>query len=415
MRCRIHRGAHEIGGNCIELESQGARLVLDLGRPLSARDDSAVTLPAVRGLVDDDPSLLGVVLSHPHPDHYGLVAMISPSVPIYIGEAATRLLEQAAFFTPGGAKLSPAGYLRHRQAFQLGPFQITPFLNDHSAFDAYSLLIEADGRRLFYTGDLRAHGRKAALFDELVTRPPERVDVLLMEGTHVRPDSTGAERGPSESDIETACVATCSATAGMVLAMFSPQNIDRLVTFYRAALRTGRDLVIDLYTAVVAAATGLASIPQAHWNRVRVYLPRAQRAKVIAAGAFARTAAVRDRRIYQDELVARRSELVMTFRASMANELASMRCLEGATAIWSMWPGYLREPGGAASRVRLHELGIPLHVHHASGHAFVPDLQRLVAALRPRHVVPIHSAAGHRFAEHFPHVVTQEDGAWWSV
>lgn len=36
MRVRIHRGAHEIGGNCIEVEEDGDRMVLDLGRPLSA-------------------------------------------------------------------------------------------------------------------------------------------------------------------------------------------------------------------------------------------------------------------------------------------------------------------------------------------------------------------------------------------
>lgn len=32
MRVRIHRGAGEIGGSCVELESAGARLVLDVGK-----------------------------------------------------------------------------------------------------------------------------------------------------------------------------------------------------------------------------------------------------------------------------------------------------------------------------------------------------------------------------------------------
>jgi ribonuclease J len=41
MRARIHRGANEIGGSCVELESGGARLVLDIGLPLdvAARDE----------------------------------------------------------------------------------------------------------------------------------------------------------------------------------------------------------------------------------------------------------------------------------------------------------------------------------------------------------------------------------------
>jgi ribonuclease J len=36
----------------------------------------------------------------------------------------------------------------------------------HSAYDAYSLLIGADGQRLFYSADFRGHGRKAALFEQ---------------------------------------------------------------------------------------------------------------------------------------------------------------------------------------------------------------------------------------------------------
>src|SRR5262249_28136402 len=158
-----------------------------------------------------------------------------------------------------------------------------------SAFDAYSLLVECKGRRLLYTGDMRAHGRKARLFDRLLEAPPSNVDLLMMEGTQIGHRSEGTERGPSERDVEEACVDVLRSTSGIVLARSSPQTIDRLVTMYRAALRSGRDLVIDLYGAAVAAATGCPNVPQAGWPRVRVYLPRAQRAKIIAAGAFDRT------------------------------------------------------------------------------------------------------------------------------
>ena len=47
MRARIHRGAHEIGGSCVELEADGCRLVLDVGRPLSmyiGRNEVLLTL-----------------------------------------------------------------------------------------------------------------------------------------------------------------------------------------------------------------------------------------------------------------------------------------------------------------------------------------------------------------------------------
>jgi ribonuclease J len=416
MRVRIHRGASEIGGNCIELEAGGARLVLDVGRPISAPLDADVPLPEVSGLArGDDPSLAGIVLSHPHLDHYGLLAKATPSVPLYVGAAAHRILCEAAFFTGGAPLPEPAGHLRHRAPFDVPPFRITPFLNDHSAFDAYSLLVEADGRRLFYTGDIRGHGRKAGIFEELLRLPPAGVDVLLMEGTQVRRDSDGSERGISERQLEDACVETFRATSGAVLAFYSPQNVDRLVTLYRAAIRSGRDFVMDLYAATIAAATGLSTIPQAEWERVRVYLPKAQRSRVIREGAFARTDAVRPRRIFPEELAARPGELVLSCREGMLRELEAAGCVDGAQAVWSMWPGYLKQPTGERLLAPLARLGIPLTIHHASGHAFVPDLQRLVAALAPARVVPIHSEATERFAEFFPRVEPHSDGDWWVV
>ena len=43
---------------------------------------------------------------------------------------------------------------------------------------------------------------------------------------------------------------------GLVLCFFSPLNVDRLVSLFRAAKRSGRTFVYDLYAASVARATG---------------------------------------------------------------------------------------------------------------------------------------------------------------
>ena len=69
MKVCIHRGAHQIGGTCVELECQGKRLVLDVGVPLDAGDPATVEMPDVKGLSSGDPALLGIVISHPHQDH----------------------------------------------------------------------------------------------------------------------------------------------------------------------------------------------------------------------------------------------------------------------------------------------------------------------------------------------------------
>jgi hypothetical protein len=49
MRVRIQRGAAGVGGNCVELQSGGKRLVLDVGWPLTAVSGEDVALPAAPG------------------------------------------------------------------------------------------------------------------------------------------------------------------------------------------------------------------------------------------------------------------------------------------------------------------------------------------------------------------------------
>lgn len=413
MRACIHRGASEVGGTVVELAADGRRVVLEAGLPLdldrvAARD----LLPDVPGLwAEGDGSLLGLLISHGHPDHYGLADLAAPSVPIYIGEAAAAILREAAFFVPSTHALAVSGYLRHRERLELGPFSVTPWLVDHSGFDAYALLVEADGRRLLYTGDIRAHGRKPVTLETLA-REAGHVDVLLIEGTRV-----GDDRRPqrSEADVERACAERFSASDGMALAFYSPQNVDRLVTLYRAARRAGRVFVMDLYSAAVTAATRRQTIPQAGWEDVRVYLPRAQRQRVIAGAEFERTDAIREKRIYAEELAERSDDLVMTCRGSMLAELRSAGCLRGATAIWSMWPGYLREPSGERTLAELEALAIPVVIEHASGHASRDDLVRFAKRVAAGSVVPIHTAAPGRFPETFPRATVHRDDEWWQV
>jgi ribonuclease J len=59
----------EIGGTCVEIESQDNRIVLDVGLPLDVVDPETLPLHLIKGFDTPDPGLLGVVISHPHQDH----------------------------------------------------------------------------------------------------------------------------------------------------------------------------------------------------------------------------------------------------------------------------------------------------------------------------------------------------------
>ena len=169
FRGRIHRGTQQIGGTCVELEADGARILLDLGLPLDADDLSDDLLPDVSGLRIEDPTLSAIVISHGHGDHWGLLPLCKPKVPIAMGAATARIMSAAAPFVPNSFVPNVSFELSDRKALQIGPFIVTPYLVDHSAYDAYALLIEAGGRRLLYSGDIRSHGRKGALFERLVS------------------------------------------------------------------------------------------------------------------------------------------------------------------------------------------------------------------------------------------------------
>lgn len=423
MQVRIHRGATEIGGSCVELRCDGQTILLDLGRPLWASRETQIPLPAAIGLGEPGPLPLAVLISHGHQDHWGLVPNLPDGVPVRIGQGAADVLRTAQFWGTG-VDLHEAGHLVHREPFQIGPFTITPYLADHSGFDAYSLLVEAGGTRLFYSGDLRGHGRKHRAFEWLLDDPPQDVDVLMLEGTNLRANDSDTLVAPSESvatetDVEAEMAFTFTQHPGLAVVLSSAQNLDRLVTVYRAALRADRSIAVDLYTAEVSAATGRDTIPHLGeaWPRLSTFVTHRQRVQVKTSGQFNHTTDVRDHRIFEDDLMANPGGWVLYGGyQSMVPQLIKSGALIGGCVVWSLWDGYLEEPRGAQLQQALADAGIPLLHHHTSGHASPADLRRLAHAINATTVVPIHTEAPDRYAQVLGRAVTRRaDGVWWSL
>ncbi len=145
----------------------------------------------------------------------------------------------------------------------------------------------------------------------------------------------------------------------------------------------------------------------------RVRLAGWQRRRIIENCAFERTRAVRSRRIFDDELVRRASELVILARTASLEELEDMGVLLEADAVWSMWSGYLTSPSSAPALRILRRNGVSLRTAHASGHACPRDLRRLVAALRPGRVVPVHTESPLAMADLLGAAEPHLDGEWW--
>jgi ribonuclease J len=413
MRIRIHRGTHQVGGTCVELESQGKRIILDIGLPLDS-EPFDVPLPSVSGFSEPDSSLLGIFISHPHLDHYGLYSKVHKEVPIMIGDAAQRIIKAAGDFIPGDFKFNNTIEIKNKALITIGPFTLTPFLVDHSAYDAYALLVEADGQKLFYSGDFRAHGRKGVLLERLISNPPKKIDVMLMEGTTL--GRTGKDdKYPSESKLENKFIEIFKETKGMVLIWCSGQNIDRLVTIYRACKRSRRQFVADMYTAHILRSIGNPNLPQPGFPNYFVYLPWTQKQTIIKNEKFELSNSFRTCRIYPEQLKEESNHIVMLFRPSMKTDLERADCLSGATLIYSLWFGYLKQEQYRPFLEWLKEKSIPLMHCHTSGHAPVADLKRLADALNPKMLVPIHTFEPDKYFDYFQNVVLKNDGEWWEV
>jgi len=415
MRVCIHRGAKEIGGSCVELESQGQRLILDMGLPLDAENNNVKFLPAISSLDGNDPSLLGIMISHPHVDHFGLLAHISEEIPVGMGAAARRILKAAKPFMPGKWPAPEKGWdYQSEVPFEVGPFTITPYLVDHSAYDAYALLIESDGKRLFYSGDFRAHGRKGNLFDRMLANPPKNIDVMLLEGSSLgRLDDD--KQFPTETDLETRFETALKEIPGLAMVHCSSQNIDRIVSIMRASKRTGRKLVIDLYTSVILEATGNPKLPQSDWSDVVLMIPQSQRVKIKKNAWFDLLKQHSSNRIFREKLNANPEQYTLLFRPLYQGDLTRGECLADASYIYSQWEGYWDRGEYDDVKQWLTENGIKKQSIHTSGHASPVDLNRFVKALNPGKVVPIHTFKPEQYETMYPNVEMHSDGEWWSI
>ena len=424
MPITVHRGTHEIGGTCVELISQGFHLLLDYGLPLVDAAGEEFVLPAnasresllEQGILHDIPAVhsnyegnSAVLISHAHPDHYGLLPYLDPRVPVYASRGTAELMQATALFVPRGGRRGDLEVLEVWKPAAIGPFRVTPYLVDHSAPDALAYLIEAEGKRLFYTGDFRATGRKRTLFEQLVAEPPKPVDLLLIEGTMFGRES---EAALTEDELEQHLVERLATSDNIAVIFASGQHLDRLVTAYRAARRSGRTLVLDLYVAWVLEQLKVLSdnIPQPGWEKVAVKFWRNHARTLAEEGHEDFLYEHRDARIDLEEIAARPGNYLLHARDNSLFPVIAERLPDPAAIdiYWSMWQGYYR----AGSRVRdyAERYGIEVVHLHTSGHAGITHLRQLVEALSPKKLLPVHTFHPGKFETLHPKVIELQDG-----
>jgi ribonuclease J len=428
MQLTIHRGTHEIGGTCIELATATTRIVLDAGLPLvtsnrepfdarTLRGKNAPELlvngilPSVPGLFEGTPKPDALLFSHVHLDHTGLLPYVQPEVPIVLSKGTSKMLLAGSIFA-GMPRLDQERCITCEpgKSLPIVDFRITAYPVDHSAFDSMAFLIEADGKTLLYSGDLRLHGRKPGMARQLIEAMSHRhVDLLLMEGTHMGSDR---ERGGTEHELEDQVFGQIQESRGLVLASFSPLHVDRLVTFYKAARRSGRTFVVDPYGAfVMHLVSGQCRIPrptQAAGIRVyyNAYFESSYQRRNLGKIHRMFTAD----RIDLAEILAAPERYVLLFRPSMVGHDFGGTVPRNARCLYSYWNGYLTKPDWVELQAQLTAAAGQFVETHTSGHIFAEDIVTFVRAINPAMVIPIHTFEPEQFRDHFANSRILQDG-----
>ena len=365
MNIIIHRGTHQIGGSAIEISTKSTRIIMDFGNELSLDEKYIPENLDIEGVTAGVPNCDGIVISHYHMDHLGQLTSALPDIPLYMGELSKEIALIGSEYQDKNLylRLLGANIFRGGEAFTIGDIRIRPLVIDHSAGDSYMFVIEAEGKRVLYTGDFRMHGLRHHVLEKLVSTYIGEVDVLITEGTLLARDT-------DEHISEAAVLEDISSyiqDGKYVFVMCSSTNIDRIMGIWQN-MPSDKVLICDAYQKRI-----LDTVIDNVYYESSLYR-RHDSPLVLNKGPYPK--------YYMDHgfvsLVRGTENFVSHIKEFPKDDVR---------IIYSMWTGYIEE------NLLLQDLlnTYPSYICHASGHISKKDLVQFIELVDPDIVIPVHT------------------------
>ncbi|NGZ04913.1 MAG: ribonuclease J [Magnetococcales bacterium] len=382
-------GLGEIGMNLMVYGYENKLLIVDCGLTFPGPDTPGVDfiIPDVRFLEENRERVAGIVLTHGHEDHIGAMPYIWPllQTPIY-GTAMTLGLLEGKFREHGLLGQAEMIEVKHRQAIQIGPFNITFIHVTHSIVDSSALAIRTPLGTVVHTGDFKidhtpVNERPTDLYS-FAQLGEKGVLALLSDSTNInRPGATVSEQ--SVSDV---FAKLFPRVKGLLIVATFASNIQRIQQAMHAAVAVNRKVVLNGRSMIanvnVARALGFIDIPPDTLIDIRKldHYPRDQ-IMVLSTGSQGEpnSSLVRIASGEHQEITIHPGDsVVLSSRFIPGNE----------RTIWSLI-NLLFKSGADV----IHERILP--EVHVSGHAPREDLKLMIALTRPKFFIPIHGERRH--------------------
>lgn len=375
MQIKIHRGVNQIGGCVTEIKSKETRILVDVGSNLpTCESEVKVNIERITKKCN------AVLITHYHGDHVGEYMKVNKDVPIYIGEQAKDIfmIFQNKMKDTGVTEITQE-YIDRLETFKtfkqgvpfkIGDMKITPIRTDHSAFDSYMYLIEAEGKRILHTGDFRLHGVISKGIPTTLKRIG-KVDVLICEHTTL---SRQDEDFMSEFMLQEEATNLIKNNK-YVFILCASTNIDRIASFYHANKKAGEKLFIcDTYQKQVLDYVSKSSTKYTdYYNFADVKSFDGRFYKQMAAKGFCM--------LVRSNYFSRKFVYNPKFKDNLF--------------IYSQWLGYIQ--GESAEKDLVKFVPKKYHYLHTSGHATAKGIIEVCNIVKPKVIIPIHRRKFTRF------------------
>ena len=391
MKIIIHRGSHQIGGIATEIKTKTTRILIDMGDELSLDPDFVSAPLTIPGVTDENGNCDAVLFTHYHGDHTGQMTRIRKNIPLDAGKLAKDIMLVSSDRTKNEEfheRIKTMQTFNSGEAFSIGDVSITPWSIDHSACDSYLFLIEADGKRVLYTGDFRMHGFRGKALPKILYKIG-KVDTLVTEGTTLSRQNIQPMK---EYELQQK-VKEYIDQYKYVFVLCASTNLDRICALSKAVPR-GKYFICDEYQKE------LLKLVEKHW------------------GEFSSLYSNIKMTTYGNNLLQKLKDLgfLMVVRDNRNfRNIISKFPTDQSIILYSMWDGYLTKPDSTIPAFL--NLAGKWEKLHTGGHASIQDIQAVIKISKPDKIIPIHTDSPTTLQDFCPteKIIIAEDGKEISI